>query len=217
MKIDGDIADMMRKEVLSGEEAVTLSMHIAGGAVKSAWRSQVTGAGLGQRLANAIQDDVYPKKPSLGAAALVYSKAPKITAAHEAGVTIRASGGLYIAIPLPAAGRGPNGASWSPATWQFAKGVKLQFIRTRRGAMLVAQDARISGAALKGGQLSGGVFARNRRKTRRDGIKTGATTVPIFALVPQVKLPKRLNLYPAAERIAAAIPGNIVANWRSKA
>jgi hypothetical protein len=37
--------------------------------------------------------------------------------------------------------------------------------------------------------------------------------VPIFLLVPQVKLAKRLNLARDAERAQAAVPGLIVAKW----
>ena len=45
--------------------------------------------------------------------------------------------------------------------------------------------------------------------------KTGRnlTTVPIFLLVPQVKLPKRLDLDRDAERAHDSVPGLIVANW----
>jgi hypothetical protein len=45
-------------------------------------------------------------------------------------------------------------------------------------------------------------------KRRRD-------PVPIFALVRQVKLPKRLNLYAAAEPVAAGVVSDIIARWRS--
>ena len=38
-------------------------------------------------------------------------------------------------------------------------------------------------------------------------------TAPIFLLVPQVKLPKRLNLDRDAERALDSVPGLIVANW----
>ena len=38
-------------------------------------------------------------------------------------------------------------------------------------------------------------------------------TAPIFLLVRQVKLPKRLDLAQDAERAQAAIPGSIVRNW----
>ena len=48
----------------------------------------------------------------------------------------------------------------------------------------------------------------SRSKTGR-----GLTTVPIFLLVPQVKLPKRLDLDRDAERAHDSVPGLIVANW----
>ena len=51
----------------------------------------------------------------------------------------------------------------------------------------------------------------SRSKTGR-----GLTTVPIFLLVPQVKLPKRLDLARDAERAIDGVPGRIVAGWVSK-
>jgi hypothetical protein len=48
----------------------------------------------------------------------------------------------------------------------------------------------------------------SRSKTGR-----GLTTVPIFLLVPQVKLPKRLDLDRDTERAHDSLPGLIVANW----
>ena len=41
----------------------------------------------------------------------------------------------------------------------------------------------------------------------------GVLTVPIFLLVPQVKLPKRLDLARDAERAHDPLPGLIVVNW----
>jgi hypothetical protein len=38
-------------------------------------------------------------------------------------------------------------------------------------------------------------------------------TAPIFLLVPQVKLPKRLDLARDAERAVDGVPVLIVANW----
>ena len=38
-------------------------------------------------------------------------------------------------------------------------------------------------------------------------------TAPIFLLVPQVKLPKRLDLARDAERAVDGVPGLIVASW----
>ena len=53
-----------------------------------------------------------------------------------------------------------------------------------------------------------GLAAASRSKTER-----GQVTVPIFLLVPQVKLPKRLDLARDADRAHEAVPALIVANW----
>jgi hypothetical protein len=41
----------------------------------------------------------------------------------------------------------------------------------------------------------------------------GTVSALIFLLVPQVKLPKRLDLMRDAKRAADTVPGLIVANW----
>ena len=53
-----------------------------------------------------------------------------------------------------------------------------------------------------------GQAAVSKSKTGRSQV-----TAPIFLLVRQVKLPKRLDLARDAERALAAIPGSIVRNW----
>ena len=42
----------------------------------------------------------------------------------------------------------------------------------------------------------------------------GLATVPIFLLVSQVKLPKRLSLDGPAREAEARLPGLILTNWR---
>jgi len=90
LDIDPDIVAMMAAEVVAGERAVTAAMREAGIGLKSAWRTQITGAGLGTRLANSIRAANFPKSgESLNAAALVWSNAPVIVGAHDAGPLIR--------------------------------------------------------------------------------------------------------------------------------
>ncbi|MEE4209202.1 MAG: DUF6441 family protein [Parvularcula sp.] len=48
----------------------------------------------------------------------------------------------------------------------------------------------------------------SRSKTGR-----GKVTAPIYLLVPQVKLQKRLDLARDADRALDSVPGLIVANW----
>ena len=93
LAIDPDIVALMAAEVEAGERAVTAGMREAGTGLKSAWRGQITGAGLGTRLANSIRSASFPKSSeSLNAAALVWSNAPVIIGApgddaHQNGRT----------------------------------------------------------------------------------------------------------------------------------
>jgi len=49
LTIDPDIAALMQAEIRAGEKAVTTAMREAGAGLKSAWRGQIAGAGLGTR------------------------------------------------------------------------------------------------------------------------------------------------------------------------
>jgi hypothetical protein len=202
-----DFAGMLDRDLLAGERAVTTAMHGAAARLKADWRGQVAAAGLGQRLANSIRGEGYPKgTESLNASAMVWTKAPKIIAAHESGAVIRAANGRWLAIPTEAAGVRSGAKAPTPAEWAFRSGLRLRYINPRPGVhLLVADGARISGR---------GRAVRNRGRRRRDGILSGETTAVIFVLIPQARLKKRLNLMAAAERVAGGIPGAIANGWR---
>jgi hypothetical protein len=201
VRIEGDIEKLVAQRFLAGERAVKGAIRDAGVAVQADWRQQIGAAGLGTRLQGATRLKVYPPdQPSMNAVALVYSKAPKIIGGHDRGPLIRSKDGFWLAIPLPAAGKGPRGAKITPGEWERRRGLRLRFVYRRTGPSLLVADGRES---------KKGLGVASRSKTGR-----GRATVPIFLLVPQVKLPKRLNLYPAARRIAATLPGLIAARWR---
>jgi hypothetical protein len=200
ISVAGDIVIAMQAEILAGEKAVTAAMRVAGNTLKSDWRAQVTRARLGQRLANTIRSKTYPAAgESFDAAALVWSNAPHIIGAHDTGPLIRSKDGFWLAIPTPAAGKGARGKALTPGEWERRRGLRLRFIYRRRGPSLLVADGRLN---------SRGLGVASRSKTGR-----GKATVPIFLLVPQVKLAKRLNLARDAERAQAAVPGLIVAKW----
>ena len=198
--ITPDLAAMMAAEIKAGERAVTAATREAGTSLKTAWRGQITGAGLGQRLARTIRSEQFPKvQPSLNAAALVWSKAPKIINAHDTGPLIRSRNGFWLAIPTEAAGKSRRGGRITPGQWEQRSGLRLRFVYRRTGPSLLVAEGRLN---------KGGRAVASRSKTGR-----GLTTVPIFLLVPQVKLPKRLDLDRDAERAHDSLPGLIVANW----
>ena len=82
---DPDLVALMQAEIAAGEKAVSAAMREASTSLKSAWRSQITGAGLGTRLGNSIRLASFPKSgDSLNAAALVWSNSPARVASEAA-------------------------------------------------------------------------------------------------------------------------------------
>lgn len=202
LEVLGDIGAMMAAEITAGEKAVTKAVGDAGNGLKTAWRGQIIAAGLGQRLARTVRAAQYPKgKPSLNAAALVWSQAPVVVGAHDTGPLIRSQNGFWLAIPTPAAGKSARGGRITPGEWERRRGLRLRFIFRRNGPSLLVAEGRLN---------TRGVGVASRSKTGR-----GLTTVPIFLLVPQVKLRKRLDLVRDAKAAQDRIPGAIVANWMS--
>jgi hypothetical protein len=200
LSITGEIATAMRAEVLAGEKAVTAAMKAASNDLKDRWRTQIRQAGLGTRLGNTIRAQTYPKAgDSLEAAALVWSNAPQIISAHDTGPLIRSKSGFWLAIPTSAAGKGARGKSLTPGEWEKRRGLRLRFVYRRSGPSLLVADGRLN---------SRGLGVASRSKTGR-----GQSTVPIFLLVPQVKLSKRLNLENDAQQVQASLPGRVVTNW----
>jgi len=200
LDIAPDIVAMMAAEVAAGERAVSAAIREAGTGLKDAWRAQITGAGLGPRLARTIRTEQFPKgRPSLNAAALVWSKAPVIVGAHDSGPLIRSRTGFWLAIPTAAAGKSSRGGRITPGEWERRSGLRLRFVYRRTGPSLLVAEGRLN---------TRGRAVASRSKTGR-----GVTTVPIFLLVPQVKLSKRLDLARDAERAHETVPGLIVVNW----
>ena len=202
LKIDitPEIVAMMREEVLAGERAVSAAMRQAGTNLKSAWRAQITGAGLGMRLANSIRAANFPMSgDSLNAATLVWSNAPVIVGAHDTGPLIRSKNGFWLAIPTPAAGKSTRGGKITPGEWERRTGLRLRFIYRRIGPSLLVAEGRLN--------------TKGRAVASKSKAGLGVATMPIFLLVPQVKLPKRLDLARDAERAADRFPQRIVVQW----
>ncbi|MFV0525906.1 MAG: DUF6441 family protein, partial [Acidimicrobiales bacterium] len=195
-----DLAELMRGEITAGEKAVTAAVKHAGIGLRDNWRGQITRAGLGQRVARTIRSETYPKgRDSLNAAAMVWSRAPVILEAHDTGPLIRSADGFWLAIPTDAAGKSLRGGRITPGEWERRTSLRLRFIYRRTGPSLLIAEARLS---------KKGRAVRSRSKTGR-----GLTSVPIFLLVPQVRLSKRLELERSAEAALSALPAAIARRW----
>ena len=70
--IQGDIRAIMKQELEVAERAVTAGVSEAASGLQTAWRGQITGAALGQGLANSIRKKLYPTGgASIRAAAVI--------------------------------------------------------------------------------------------------------------------------------------------------
>lgn len=207
--IEGNLRQLAAVEIAAAEWAVTAGVGKAGIGLKADWRREITGAGLGQRLARTIRNRTYPEhEPSIGAAALVWSKAPEIVGTHARGALIRSKAGFWLAIPTPAADAALRGRKVTPGAWERRTGMRLRFVYRRTGpSLLVADNVRIS----RTGRV------RENVTRRRDGTAysrlSGQATAVIFLLVPQVRLRKRLDLDRAARMAEARLPAMILASW----
>ena len=205
--LEGALKRFLADELKAGEAAVKAGISEATDGLKLELRQQITGVGLSQRLANTWRGEVYPKgKNSLRAAGLVYSRAPDIVSAYANGAVIRSQHGLFLAIPTPAAGKASGGRQKiSPALWEKQHGAKLIFVYRRKGPSLLVAENRRARTGKRGG------FAKASVSALRTG--RGLATVPIFILVPQVTIKKRLDIDSAANKWISTLPGLVARNW----
>jgi hypothetical protein len=206
----GSLAAIMTAEVKAAEQAVTKGVAAAADGLKAELRTQVTNAGLGPRLARTWRSEIYPRgRSSISAAGFVWSKAPGIIRVYEKGAIIRSRNGFFLAIPTAAAERFADGRRRiTPGGWERRTGQRLRFVYRRNAPSLLVADDMRARTGTRGG------FARASAGALRSG--KGLVTVPIFILVPQVTVKKRLDVAAAAERWVDRLPGLVVRNWVAK-
>lgn len=211
LKVD-DPRTALQQAATDVEVSVTEAMDEVTSGLKTDLRDQVTGAGLGQRLARTWRGKRFPEnRPSMNSAAYVWSKAPDIIDGFERGPTIRTvNGGKYLAIPTDNVpkrrrGDGGRGSHMSPEQVEIAFKQKLKFAKAGNGRLIAFVEV---------------IAAKNRRGYRaptKGRIARGRrpAAVVMFVLVPQVHMPKRLDVDGAATRWADRVPGLIAQHWKS--
>ena len=204
--LQGDLKKLMRQEFQNAERAVTQGVREATNGLKLAMRRQATSSGLGPRMANTWRGDIYPKgQSSIRAAGLVYTRASKVMAGFEEAKAIRSKDGFWLAIPTPnAPKRGVGGGRISPSNFPEQRFGPLRFIYRRNGpSLLVAENLRPSIS-----RTTGEVRGFRKAKTNR-----GVSSVVMFWLVPQVKMPKLIRFAAESARWHDKLPGLILKNW----
>jgi hypothetical protein len=204
--LSGSLRDLLAAELRGAERAVTTGVRRATDGLKAELRGQITGAGLGEKLARTWRGEVYPKgQQSLGAAGLVWSKAPGIVRVYEEGAVIRSQAGLFLAIPTPAAGRyGDGRTKITPGGFEQRTGLRLRFVYRQGAPSLLVAELRA-----RGGRRGG--FAVPSASMLRSG--RALATVPIFILLPQVTQKRRLDVAGAARKWIARLPGLVLRSW----
>jgi hypothetical protein len=207
--IVGSLTADMRTEMRRIERGVAAGVRQAGDGLKGSLRKQVIAAGLGSRLARTWRGRAYENKGH-DAAALIWSKAPQIIRTFDEGAVIKGKSGLWLAIPTPAAPkRGVGGKRINPSNFPEHRFGPLRFVYRRgRPSLLVVDGVRVNKSGRVGRQAKGGALTKSGR------IKSGIATVVMFIMVPQVRLPKRLDVRRAAERWSGRLPGLIARGYR---
>lgn len=202
--ITGNLKEIMAQELKTAEKAVSQGVTQATEGLKTELRSQVTGAGLGDRLAKSWRGEVYPRGGlSINAAGFVYTKAPEIIGAFARGASIRSKQGRFLAIPTQYVIR-RNNKKLMPADFEEA-GIPLRYVPpqgARRIGLLVVDNFRVT----KKGKAK--VASNRALKTGR-----GLATIVMFILVPEVRLKKRFDIDSIAKKWIGRLPSLVIASW----
>ncbi len=210
-RVEGDpraIFDDARRDIADAFRAGVV--HTAG-AVRTDLRTQTRAAGLGRGLENAWRSEVYPASPTnktLRPAGQVFSKAVVLHDAFISGATITARRGRYLVIPTREAEAMGFATSRTGREGKTVPFGQLHRAARYRAAIDKLGAENIRDIPLRGGRRlivyqvpqgrgAGKVF-RGPRLTRV-GFRRGQD-VPLFILVPQVRLARRLDLDAATQR-----------------
>jgi hypothetical protein len=203
--LSGDLKAFLKEEKRKAKKAVTEGITKATYGLKQSMQKQVVTSGLGLRLAKSWRGDIYPKgKPSLNTAGIVYTKAEKIMQSFEYAKYIKSQKGLWLAIPTPNVPRRLLSKRINPRMLEKSLGVKLQFVYRSQGVSLLVANMRASYS----------------RKTKEhvgfrvtNKLGKGASSVVMFWLVPQAKMPKLINFKQEAKRWHDKLPKLILESW----
>ena len=162
-------------------------------------RMMVRRAGL-DAYENTIKGEIYPMtglaRNPVGRV-FVKPSAVHIFEAFETGATIRSKTGGKLTIPIPGSpadrlnfGRDPVRSQQSKLEWFKAKGIELSVVPARgtRPAMIVAESVR-----LRQRRKSSRTRVSRAKRLKSGGYAKDTASVPLFWLVDETRMPKRLS------------------------
>lgn len=196
IKTDPPVAELMAKWPGRLQAASWKALRDQTAETKAEMRQTIS-AGLGGRAGNLVGAKVYGGALPLGKIfSRWWKRSPNggrrdVLGAFASGGLIASEKGFWLAIPLPASGMRIGRKRITPGAWERSHRQRLRFVYMRgRGRALLVADNQ---------ELFYGSFRENiqhlhaGRGSRFSPIE-GRTTVPIFLLVPTVRLPKRFDI-----------------------
>jgi hypothetical protein len=243
--IRGDLRAAMEAHIRDAARAMRRGVERAGREVQAELRAQARSGGFtdrGRALANSWRLNLYPSPAAaprtLRPAALVWSRAPKLVDAFDRGTPITARGQRYLAFPTGynAAGGRRNASSRggvmvTPAQMRAARGqafilrstsnpaVRLWCLRVRAASHIGVRGRRRGAGRLRlfvgpNVEVLGG-SRRGQQQRARDILAQGF--VPMFFLLRQVRLRKRLDIAAIRRRAPAILARSLAAELGRRA
>jgi len=223
-------AGVLESVAADGRAAVTTGIRGATGDLKNTLRAQVRANFASRSLPTTWQQLDFPRRgQSLRAAGRLFSWVPVIIDAYTQARTIRGKRGQRLAIPTGwNAARGRRGRGESGlriTTAQMAANPSAFVVRAKarpdvllwclpvaQGESRVSARGRRSRALIAGGAVAVATGKDRGRLRRKEALKQGF--VPMFTLLREVRLARRIDLDGPIRATSAAIPRKITAAWR---
>lgn len=214
MAMQGSAEDWVARVEKATMAGLGLATYRTAEAVQEELRADVRRAGLGDGIAKAWQIKHYPEHRRLSwtPSAFIWSKAAHIVEAHARGEPIRGKSGL-LAVPIP------DSPAWSMKQRPGEKRTErieqlfgpLTLVVPKRGPpMLVALGREDAKGRLKPLRMSHSKKFGSYRRFNQPG-----QAIPMFWLVPQVRLEKRLSWPAIFKRQEGVFAGNVEAELRA--
>ncbi|MFK4047659.1 DUF6441 family protein [Roseomonas mucosa] len=186
-------------------KAMTATMREASVGLKGSLRAQISAAGMGTRLGNAVRDKAYPDRtgaysPKAVAEVRANRNAGAILRSFSQGATIvPGSGQRALAIPTARVPTDRYGRKLSPAEAKLRFGERLVVIpgKARNGTRIL----KSANAALA---LTEAVVTKRGLRRGRAGRRSKITI--LYWLVPSAQIPRKLNPEEAAAQWTAQLP-----------
>lgn len=203
-KAIGDLKKDMERQIKVLDRAIVEGLGQAAKDLKLDIRSQISAAGLGRRLGNTIRDKVYPNN-GVRPAAFIYSQSPDIVRAFDQGITIRARNSTWLAIPTKNV----------PRFWGKYRTTPKRLLQNpfyKKNLRFVPVDSETALLV-----IPRGIQKKRKNRSLNKSARREVRDTVLFVLKKQVKINKRLNIFPLADKHVERIPSLIDRAWAAKA